>query len=237
MRRLPDQDHHQARHRPQHRAGNGRVRHPRPDPRPHHSPRPHLRLPLVHPPRPGLRHRPHHRLRPPRRHRRPTPTRTHRHPQPGRALSVPPPPQDPHRRGATRRSRPGSSSGPAPTATTTDATPPAPAHSTHPVSRQAPRRLPRPTTRSIRPNEIDPAPHPATQPSAGPQARPHSDDWSTSGRSLRASAEDDQRFDVVLREAVVGDRSDLGAVQRDVTDDRGHECGVGRVTAGRDAHQ
>ena len=42
-----------------------RIRHPRPHPRPDHSARPHLRLPLVLTTRARLRHRPRHRVRPP----------------------------------------------------------------------------------------------------------------------------------------------------------------------------
>ena len=72
VRRLPHQDHHQAGHRPQHRPLDTGLQGPRPDPRASRSPRPHVRLPVVHPTRPGLRCRPHHRVRPRRRRRRPT---------------------------------------------------------------------------------------------------------------------------------------------------------------------
>ena len=97
----------------------------------------HLRVPVVHPPRPGLRRRPHHPLRPPadaegRPQPGPTTPRTWRRCAGSTTASRPTPP------GATRWSNPGSSSGPAPTATASDATAPAAPHSTHPtrVSRQ-----------------------------------------------------------------------------------------------------
>ena len=65
--RLPHQDHHQARHRPQRRPVDTGVRGPRPDPRAGHSPRRDVRVPVVHPTRPTRRHRPRHPTRPRRR--------------------------------------------------------------------------------------------------------------------------------------------------------------------------
>ena len=70
---------------------------PRPDPRTGRPARPDLRLPVVHPTGPWLRHRPRHRVRPRRRRRGSTPARTDEHLEPRRALPAPPPPQDPHR--------------------------------------------------------------------------------------------------------------------------------------------
>ncbi len=97
VRRLPHPGHHQARHRPHQRTRRPRLRDPRPDPRPDHSPRPHMRVPVVHPTRPRLRHRPRHPLRPRGRGRGPTTTRPHRNLEPRRPLPATPPPQDPHR--------------------------------------------------------------------------------------------------------------------------------------------
>ena len=65
VRRLPDEGHRQAGHRPQRPPVDTGVRGPRPDPGAGDSPRPHLRVPVVHPPGPGLRHRPRRRVRPP----------------------------------------------------------------------------------------------------------------------------------------------------------------------------
>ena len=73
------------------------LRGPRPDPRAGDPPRPHVRVPVVHPTGPRLRRRPRRRVRPRRRGRGPTPARSHPDRQPRRALPVPPPPQDPHR--------------------------------------------------------------------------------------------------------------------------------------------
>ena len=87
----------QAGHRPQHRPLDPGVQGPGPDPRANRSPRPHVRVPVVHPTRPGLRRRPRHRVRPRRRRRRPTPARPDRDVEPRRAVPVPPPPQDPLR--------------------------------------------------------------------------------------------------------------------------------------------
>ena len=56
-----------------------------------------LRVPVVHPTGPGLRHRPRRRVRPPRRGRGPTTARSYADRQPRGAVPVPPPPQDPHR--------------------------------------------------------------------------------------------------------------------------------------------
>ncbi len=61
------------------------------------SPRPHLRVPLVHPTGARLRRRPRRRARPRRRSRRPSSARSHCDPQPRSALPFPPPTQDPHR--------------------------------------------------------------------------------------------------------------------------------------------
>ena len=92
------------------------------------SPRPHVRVPVVLPPGPWLRHRPRHRARPRRRDPGQTPTRSHDEFEPRSPVPAPPPAQDLHRLDLPHRSRPVSSSGPAPTATTTGATAPAPPH-------------------------------------------------------------------------------------------------------------
>ena len=91
----------------------------------------------------------------------PGPTQTR---QPRRAVPVPPPPQDPHRLALPDDRARRASSGPAPTATTTDATAPAPRRST------ADPRPTRPTSHDHA--DDDPAPHPATRPVTGSQARP-----------------------------------------------------------------
>ena len=97
VRRLPHEGHRQAGHRPQRRPLDTGVRGARPDPRAGDPPGSHVRVPVVHPTGPGLRHRPRHRVRPRRRSRRPTTARPDADRQPRRAVPVPPPPQDPHR--------------------------------------------------------------------------------------------------------------------------------------------
>ena len=114
------------------------VRGPRPARRPDRAPRPHLRVPVVHPPRRGLRQGPRHPVQP-RAGRRPATTR--------QSLPTSPPAQDPPLRlGLHRSSNPGPTCGPHPTATSSSATTPAP-----PTS---------PTTASRR-TSSDTAPHPA----------------------------------------------------------------------------
>ena len=73
------------------------VRDPRPDPRPDHPARPHVRVSPLRPTSTRLRRRPRHPLRPPGRGRGPTTTRPHRNLEPRRPLPATPPPQDPHR--------------------------------------------------------------------------------------------------------------------------------------------
>ena len=152
VRRLPHQGHRQARHRPQRRPRHTGVRGPRPDPRAGDPPGSHVRVPVVHPPGPGLRHRPRRRVRPRRRSRRPTTTRPHPDRQPRRAVPLPPPPQDPHHLALPHDRAGGASSGPHRTATATDATATAPPRSTEPATR--------------------PARHPATTPTMTPPHTP-----------------------------------------------------------------
>ena len=73
------------------------VRGARPDPGAGDSPGHDVRVPVVHPPCPRLRHRPRCPARPRRRRRRSTPARPHRERQPRGPVQVPPPPEDPHR--------------------------------------------------------------------------------------------------------------------------------------------
>ena len=120
--RLPDEGHDQAGHRPQHRPVHPGLRDPRPDPRAGNPPRRHVRVPVVHPPCPGLRHRPRRRVRPRRRSRRPTTTGPTHTRQPRRPVPLPPPPQDPHRLALPPWPSPECSSGPHRTDTVTDAT-------------------------------------------------------------------------------------------------------------------
>ena len=98
-----------------------------------------------------------------RRGRRPTTTRARRRPTTSPRCAASTTASRPTPPGATGWSSPGSSSGPARTATTTDATAPAPRDrpSSHPT---------RPTSRD--PVDHDPAPHPAIHEEAGPQAGP-----------------------------------------------------------------
>ena len=103
----------------------------------------------------SLRCGPRRPLRPSRRRRGPTPTRSHDHVQPGRAVPAPPPTQDPHRLALHRR-RAGR--------VRVDQ-PPRPPLPPRPVRIHRAR-----ATRASR-IEDDPAPHPATQLMAGPQAR------------------------------------------------------------------
>ena len=97
VQRLPDEGDDQAGDRPQRRAVDTGVRGARPDPRAGHPPRPHLRVPVVHPTRPGAatsttsssttttpKQKVGHNPAPPR-------------PEPRLPVPVPPPPQDPHR--------------------------------------------------------------------------------------------------------------------------------------------
>ena len=133
VRRHPDQGDHQARHRPQRRALRAGLRDPRPDPRTGHPPRPHLRLPVVHPTRPTVGdvdhiveydHHAEAEGRP-----QPGPTDDQ---QPRRACAAATTASRPTPPGTTGWSSPESSSGPAPTATSSSA------------------------------NDHDPAPHPAS---------------------------------------------------------------------------
>ena len=113
---------------------------------------PHLRVPVVHQTGPRLRHRPRHRLRPRRRKPKADHNPAYDVRQPRRLCRF-------HHRLKThtawryRVTGPGASSGPAPTATTSDATAPAPPRSTEPT---------RIHPASHDPADDDPAPHPAS---------------------------------------------------------------------------
>ena len=180
VRRLADQGHDQAGHRPQRPPDSTGLRHPRPHPRTSHPARPHLRVPVVHETGSRLRRRPRHPLRPRRRRRGPTTNRCHDDVEPRRPLQVPPPPQDPHGLALPRhRTR----------CVRVDQPPRPPLPTRHHRHHPDRRRRPGPTRHPTTPPTMTPPHTPPQHHPAGPQAR----DGSAPQPSRRSSASSSSR--------------------------------------------